>query len=117
MDWVLALCIAAAFIVGVGLLLVIGFASGEDASVVHHAREVANLKRRITELEYEYNTQSDEWVKVDTERLREYLRAEDLASKVKVHESELSRCYHTIRTLATEVRDLKKGPGDFALDA
>jgi len=117
MDWLLALCIAGGFIIGMGLLLIIGFKSGEDSSAVHHAREVANLKSRITELEHEYSVLGTNWNKVEVARHEASMLAKEQTSRVQEQAKAISRYQHIIRQQSDEIRALKKGPGDFALDA
>lgn len=103
MDWVLALCIAAAFIIGLVLLLVIGFASGEDSVSQSHAHEVRLLTERLLELE--------------AQCINKTKRIEELEALLKENESIRSAYAYNIRELAKELRDAKKGKGDFALDA
>jgi len=117
MDWILGLCIASAVVVGSGLLLVIGFASGEDSSSQSHAHEVAILKHKITELENQYNNLESDWFRVESIRLKEYLRAEDLAGRLTASESIRTQYARNINELAREIAKLRKGGKDFALDA
>lgn len=103
MDWVLALCIATAVITGLGLLFVIAFASGKNAEAVQTARVITDLKKRNFEL---------------GDMLNEQIKCtQELETRLKENESIRSQYAYHIRELAKEIRDLKKGIGDFALDA
>lgn len=103
MDWLLALCIAGGFVIGVGLLLVIGFASGEDSAESRNAQQIERLLARNYELTHQHAEEVD--------------RVVTLEALLKENESIRSQYAYNIRELAKELRDAKKGKGDFALDA
>jgi DNA-binding CsgD family transcriptional regulator len=103
MDWLLALCIAGAFVIGMGLLLVIGFKSGEDSAVVQNARVITGLKERNLDL-----------VNMMGEQIK---RNQELEALLKDKEFTISSHAYHIRTLAKELAELRRTTKDFALDA
>jgi len=103
MDWLLALCIAGGFVIGMGLLLVIGFKSGEDSAVIENARVITGLKDRNLRL-----------VNMLDEQLK---RTQELEAVLKKNEITIYSHAAHISRLAKEIAELRRKPKDFALDA
>jgi len=103
MDWLLALCIAGGFVIGMGLLLVIGFKSGEDSAVIENARVIIGLKDRNLRL-----------VNMLDEQLK---RTQELEAVLKKNEITIYSHAAHISRLAKEIAELRRKPKDFALDA